>query len=554
MGRSCGEPEGGQPRPAPGFTAWRQWLRSPALIVAAVAFAAHATTLGFGLVWDDPLLLDLVTSSYRTKGLTGLLSAEFQLVSGESLGYYRPLVLLSLWLDSLVAPHFAAIYHLTNVLAHAATSALVYGLFALRLGRGAPALLAALLFALHPVHVESVAFVSARTDLLAGMFVAVSAIAWQRNRPASPRRGQLALGIAAFGAALLAKEVAFALPGILLAWDWLDTRRGDGPVAPWWERNRAWIAGWGLAAGAALALRWGWAGIALTETRRGGLAELPGIWATYLRLLVLPWPLKPYYLADQVAPDLAAAAAAILLALGVLAAGARRGLAALACAVAFLAPVSVGLRLSEAVLSERYLYLPSLGLCLLVGEVLSRAQEGPALRRWSRVAAAGALALAALATVLQSRIWRDDKTLMGELVRTAPGSFVAHNNLAVALLRQGRFNEAVPHLQEVLRLNPNHARARFNLGVASLQRGDLRGAVAYFEEGLRRQPNDAAARNFLGRTLLTLGRTREAAREFAEAVRLRPDFDEARQNLQRANVILERTRPSAPAEAPSPRP
>jgi tetratricopeptide (TPR) repeat protein len=540
----CGrEPDGAHTVPPAGIPLRGFEFLAPALIVAAAAFAVYAPTLAFSLVWDDPMLVDLVSSTYRTSGLAGLLAAEFTLIPGESLGYYRPLVLLSLWIDSLAAPHFAAIYHFTNVLAHATTSVLVFYLLTLRVGPGAPALLSALLFALHPVHVESVAFVSARTDLLASLFAVVSAIAWQRGRSLAGSCRWWILGGAAFGAAALAKEVAFALPGVLLAWDFLESLRGDAKKLGWWERNRGWIISWGLAAAAVLTLRWLWAGVGIVNLPRGDLAELAGVWATYLRLLVLPWPLKPYYLSGQVAPDAAGVAAAILLALGCLATSGGRGWAALAWVVAFLAPVSAGLHFGEAVLSERYLYLPSVGLSLLVGEVLARAGNRATGRWGMNLAAVGVLCLAASATVVQSRIWRDDRTLMDELVRAAPGSFVAHNNVAVALLRQGRYKEAIPHLQEVLRINPDHVRAHFNLGIAALQRGDLRGAVPHFEAGLRRQPNDAAARNYLGKTLLALGRRREAAREFAEAVRLRPDFEEARRNLRLAQEPPPSARP-----------
>ena len=153
------------------------------LVILSVS--AYAGTINHDLVWDDPEIVLYVDSIVREGGLPALVTSQFatHIEEGYVSGYYRPLVLVSLWFDSHLAGGLAWAYHLTNIILHAVNTILVLMLLRLIAGNF-PAALGAMIFAVHPVHSESVAFVSGRTDLWAAFFVLVAALLWARERRA----------------------------------------------------------------------------------------------------------------------------------------------------------------------------------------------------------------------------------------------------------------------------------------------------------------------------------------------------------------------------------
>src|SRR5262245_810223 len=162
---------------------WPDTAGKRAAVVAIFAFLLYLPTLDFQLVWDDPHLLEFVRTQWRSGGARALLSSEFLLGSGSPhTGYFRPVVLASLWLDDGLGSGHAWVFHLTNVLLHACVCALVVLLLEWVLNDGPSAAFGGLLFAAHPVHVEAVAFVSARTDLWAALLVFSATAIWTRRR------------------------------------------------------------------------------------------------------------------------------------------------------------------------------------------------------------------------------------------------------------------------------------------------------------------------------------------------------------------------------------
>jgi len=160
-----------------------------AVLVFLLAAAVYAGTVRHELLWDDPLLTSLVEERARHDGLSGLLASDFRIRRHEAMGYYRPVVLLSLWADGRLAARLPVAHHLQNILLHALASALAYAFLALALGSTRGALAGAALFAVHPVHTESVAFVSGRTDVLCAVFLLLAALLWARvrSRAGTPR-------------------------------------------------------------------------------------------------------------------------------------------------------------------------------------------------------------------------------------------------------------------------------------------------------------------------------------------------------------------------------
>jgi protein O-mannosyl-transferase len=487
----------------------------PAMLAVALAAAlGYTRTLGHDLVWDDVPLLRRIAEHFAARGMTGVLTAEFDFPTMPALGYYRPIVLLSLWVDSLLAPHFPGVYHFTNVVLHVA-AALLTTRVVTRVAGSAPAgLVGGLLFALHPVHVESVAFVSGRTDILACVFSLASVLAWLGSRDLQARStaAQMTGGAAAFTLALLSKEVSFLLPAILLGWDAVLPRRGEN--RGWWRRNRSWLAVWAACIVAVLLLRYLVIGVPLGRSGASppGIGPpvllVPAVLLFYLRLLCVPWPLSSYYTADALRFGAWVLFSLPLLALCLATArgrDGRTGILGLFWIVGFLVPVLGIVPIQGPVMAERYLYLPSVGYALVAGQALGRLLESHRLR----LAAAGftglILLLFGVATVSQVGIWKDELTLFTDATRTAPRYAGGHYNLGNVLRRAGRYEEALQAYERAVRLDPNFPDALNNYGCALLTLGRFREAVAPYRAALRLSPNREDIRSNLNMALQMTG-------------------------------------------------
>lgn len=544
-----------------------------AAIVTLVAFGLYARTIGYGLVWDDPQLLQYIDGRYRQGGLRGLALAEYNLQAAEPLGYYRPVVLLSLWADARLAGLFPPIFHLTNVLLHTANALLLLALLR-TLGSAAPvALLAALVFAAHPAHTESVAFVAGRTDLWATFFVLIGALCWAAERAGAGSRSVAlrAAGLAAAFLAALSKETALLLPAILLLAGRPGGRvPGDGPALQR-RGSRFWLFGWLGSLGAALLLRvaiaqvgfgalFGGAVGAPVQPLAARLSQFPAVLATYLRLLVLPWPLNAYYTSAEVRLDAVTVAAALGLAGALVAAVvlARRGgvpapALPLVWVVGFLLPVLGVVPVRGAVVAERFLYLPSVGVSLALAAALGARTSFP----WSRrLSAAALLALGGVGVLAREGVWRDDLTLFQSVVAASPAGADGYHGLGLALAARGRHAQAAEAYRSALELAPDFARAAVNLGVSERALGRSAAAVEAYGRALALEPFNPQAHHNLGSLLAPLGRYDEAAGHFEQALRQDPGFALARYNLGRVRLrigepqrALEEYRRLAPLES-----
>ena len=166
----------------PGPPAATLGRRSAGVLVALVALAAYAATLGYELVWDDTLLIQQSWRLHHWHALPSLLASHFWSEVGEVSHYYRPLITLSFFLDMQIWGLQPLGFHLTNVLAHAAVTLAVLAVARRALGGAPAATICALAFALHPLHTESVSFVSGRTDVIATFFFLLALLAYDRGR------------------------------------------------------------------------------------------------------------------------------------------------------------------------------------------------------------------------------------------------------------------------------------------------------------------------------------------------------------------------------------
>ncbi|HEY5656681.1 MAG TPA: tetratricopeptide repeat protein, partial [Myxococcota bacterium] len=523
----------------------RRTRRLAALAAFALGFVVYANTLGHGFVYDDakqilanPWIADVrYLPDVVTHDVWGFWPER------DASSYYRPLMHVAYMLVYQAAGLAPWAYHLLNVLLHAATSALVLFL-AERLLRfaAAPAplrvpTLAALLFAVHPIHSEPVAWAGGLPDLACAFFALLSAHLYIAAFEEGKRfTGRLCASLAAYAMALLAKEPALTLPLLLLAFDTLVRRERSGAslgrLAPYVVLSGLYLLTRSLVLGA------------LTSTAPhppllSWLPAVPLLFGRYLTKLILPIGLNAYYpdatpgswLDPGVIGGLAAAVA-FAAALGVT----HRRSGILCFGLLFiLVPLLPALylpALGGAPFAERYLYLPSFGFALLVAWAVYGLADRARRSAPIFVASGAALILACSgAATARNGVWRDDASLWSDAVRKAPGSSIPRNNLGRAHFNRGEIDAAIEQYRIALELDPRHAEAHNNLGAALATRGQLEEAERHFLTALELKPRYSDAHNNLGILYGTRGDTDRAQRHFREAVALRPDFADAHHNL-----------------------
>jgi protein O-mannosyl-transferase len=518
-------------------------MRGAALAVAIATVLAYARTLSYEFVWDDVLLVARSQRLHEWSSLPAVLGSHFWSEVHEGSHYYRPLVSLSFFLDLQAWSLNPLGFHLTNLLAHLATALAVLA-FARRLGGDTlGAAIAGVTFAVHPIHTESVTFISGRTDVLATLFFLLALLGyarWREGGGAPPLAGSLT----AFFLALAAKEVAVTLPLILVLYDRLVARRED----PGGGRGIASVIARYAPYGGVIALY-----IGVRMVSLGALVESdPGIWgslptrllttvkivATYAWLTLAPFPANAHYVIVPVTPPPSAAwwgaAAFLALLLGGTARALWRAPRWGFCTIWFWVTLipSVGvnlLPLPTVVMAERFLYLPSVGFCLLVGMGLGRALGAVGAVETRQLRPAPALAVAALflayvgLTLWRNEPWQDHHHLYLHMVDTSPDSDLPHVNLALVQLPRGEIAESHAHFKRAVEIAPGNARALVGLGLTQTILGDPEGGLRYALEGARLAPRNPNVLTFLGQLYLVRDEPAQAVAVFEESLRIHPE-------------------------------
>jgi tetratricopeptide (TPR) repeat protein len=530
-------------------TRWRDAATFASILCATLL--AYLPALGGGLLWDDTSHL----TRPELQSLDGLWRIWFDL--GATQQYY-PLLHSAFWMEHRLWGDAVLGYHLTNVALHAASACLVV-MIVRRLSL-AGAWLAGLVFALHPVCVESVAWISEQKSTLSGVFYLAAALAYlhfDRSRRVS--RYWLALGL--FVCALATKTVTATLPAALLVAIWwrrgrIEWKRDARPLLPW------------LALGAFAGLFTAWvektvigaegADYTLTLLQRGLLAGRV-IWF-YAGKLVWPANLTFFYPRWTVDPGewwqylFPAGVLAVAIGLWI---GSRRQRGPLAGFLIFagtLFPVLGFFNVYPfrfSFVADHFQYLACLGVIVPVASALAVLARRIAAGRLARIACGAVLpVLLGVLTWGQSGMYRDAETLYRETLARNPGSWLAHNNLGTVLLAQpGRLADAIAEYRAAARLEPGSEQARTNLGNALAQAGRLREAIPELEAALRIKPGYAEGHNNLGFALSQMpGGLERAIAEYQAALRINPDFAEAHYNLASAFVAMPGRLPDAIAE------
>jgi len=510
----------------------------PLLLLAVVA--AYLPCLRGGFIWDD----DAHVTRTDLRSLAGLGRIWWEI--GATQQYY-PLLHSAFWLEHRLWGDAPLGYHLVNLLLHG-TAACLFGRVLERLAVPG-AWLAAFVFALHPVAVESVAWISEQKNTLSAVFYLAAALAYldfdRERRPA-----RYAAAAAWFACALLTKTVTATLPAALLVLFWwqrgrLDWRRDLLPLLPWFLAGAA--SGLLTARIERELIGAQGADFSLDGLQRGLLAGRV-VWF-YLGKLVWPADLMfiyPRWTIDPTAPASWLFPLAALALVGALFARRRRSRAPLAAALLFLGTLFPVLGFVDvfpflfSYVADHFQYLACLPVLALVCAALWSA-AGRLAPAGLRLAGSAAL-LAGLGALSWSQcgMYGDVTTLYQTTLARNPDCWLAAHNLAVIYANSGRVPEAVPLLERVLQLHPGYALAENSLGDDLVRLGRPQDAVPHLERAVKLEPRYAQAHNNLGIALRESGRAAESLAAFAAALRQQPDFPEAEHNLGEVLLRLDR--------------
>jgi tetratricopeptide (TPR) repeat protein len=521
-------------------------------MIFGATLTAYLPAVRGGLLWDD--------SSHLTKpGLQsfhGLWQIWFELGATQQ---YSPLLHGAFWLEHRMWGDAVVGYHLTNLALHALSACLVV-MIVKRLSLPG-AWFAGFVFALHPVHVESVAWIAEQKSTLSGVLYLASLLTYL-HFDQDRRKSKYLLATVLFVLALLSKTVTATLPAVLLVIFWwrrgrLEWKRDVQPLLPW------------LALGLSAGLFTSWVERTLVGARGADFLLTPVqrvliagraicfyarklLWPTNLTFFYPHWKIDPAVWWQWLFP-------AGVLAFGTgLVFAARRYRGPLAGFLIFsgtLFPVLGFLNVYPfrySYVADHFQYLASLGIIVPLTSVLVRASERISSRRAVSIACCFMLILVlGVLTWRQSRMYRDSETLYRESLARNPGSWLAHYNLGVLLAeRPGRIPDAIAEYQAALRIRPDYPEAHVNLGFAlSRTPGRIPDAIAEYQAALQIKPDYAEAHNDLGIALsFTPGRLPDAVAEYQAALQIEPEYAEAHNNLGNSLSQVPGRQPEAIAE------
>lgn len=521
----------------------------PKVLAALAVVLAAATWFAFsGALANGHLRLDDPTYVFGNEVVRRGLTADgwrYAWTSGDAANWH-PLTWLAHMLDVELYGLDAGKHHAVSVALHVVDAVLVLVLFARWTGRTGVAFFAAGLFALHPLRVESVAWIAERKDVLSALFFLLALHAWT----SFARGGSRAAWAGAFVATalgLLAKPMLVTLPFLLLVLDaWPFERVSRGWRALLLEKAPFFA----LAVASSVATyvaQHAWGAVASTSVLPFGERAMHSVVAyfTYLRLELWPADLAIYY-PHPLHTEPAAAALALLglVALGFVCWRARKSspwlaTAALWCA-GLLVPVIGLVQVGQQSHADRYTYLPFLGPVLALALELDTRARSATVRR--ALAALGVVVLAVLATRTREQVelWRDSRTLFAHTVRVTKDNAMARQNLGNALLEAGDVDGAIRELSECVRLSPSFPDAQNNLGVALAAKGLRAEAVERFRAAIELGQGTASVHANLARALFELGRLDESEREARKALELDAGHAQAHERLGAALAGLGR--------------
>ena len=513
-----------------------------ALVLVTLATYRGVVSSGFILYDDDAYVTE---NPHVARGLDA--SSIAWAFTSSSQANWHPLTWLSHMTDVSLFGLDAGKHHRTSLLLHAASSVLLFLVLLKMTGAFWRCAFVAALFAIHPLHVESVAWIAERKDVLSTLFWLLTLWAWLRYlQSRTPLR--YAIVVVLFALGLMAKPMLVTLPFTLLLLDVWPL--GRTPLPSLWKEKAPLFAMSAMSCAVTFIVQ-NSAG-AVQPLRKIAFAERVAnaflAYATYLGQTFWPKALAVFYpYPDRLGLLTWPVAGSALLLVATTAIVIRLRRAAPFLAVGWLwylgtlVPVIGLVQVGGQAMADRYTYVPLIGIFIAVS--WGAAELGTARRtaRYSIVlCAAAALAALCVLTRLQVIHWEGDIPLFRHALQVTSRNWLAHNNLGRALFAAGQVDEAIAEYGEALSISPGYADAHYNLGTALARKGQDAEAIEQFDQALRLAPTFAGAHNNLGGVLAGRGQIDAAIEHYDLAMRLDPDNAEAPYNM--GNALFARGR------------
>jgi len=505
----------------PGYSAARQlWLFAAPLFLFTALLFWKSTSFAF-VPYDDNEYV--YKNDVVMRGVTGEgIAWAFE---GAHVANWHPLTWISHMLDVELFGMDAGAHHRMGVLLHALATSLLFWMLARMTGAPWRSAMVAALFAIHPLHVESVAWVSERKDTLSGVFFMATLLAWLRY-VRQPSVSRYVVTAVLFILGLMSKQMLVTLPFVLLLLDFWPLQR---PIDV-----REKIPLFAITILASIVTFVSQRGSAVASVEAVPLAtRIANAIVSYGRYLAKTfWPanlavLYPFEM--SISNAAVAGSLLVIVAITALVWWRRRTEPYLVTGwlwfLGMLVPVIGIVQIGAQSHADRYTYLPLIGIFIALVWLIPRAA----------LIATGTVVLLVLALITNRQLehWRDGIALFTHTVAVTRDNGVAHGALGVALKDAGRDEEAIPHLQEAVRLEPNETQAYVTLGNLLAGKGDVQNAIAAWQRAIALDPAQADVHNNLGVAYANLGRVADARAEFTRALEVDPSFEPARENLAR---------------------
>ena len=510
--------------------------------------------IAYGAVWQFEFLnidddLYVTHNPHIQRGLS-LDSVLWSMTAIEEANWH-PLTWLSHMLDVQLFGLNPAGHHLTNLLLHMANVLLLFGVLQHMTGAVWRSALVAALFALHPLNVESVAWVAERKNVLSTLFWLLTMAAYI-GYVRKPHWGRYLGMTGIFMLGLMAKPMLVTLPCVLLLLDYWPLGRLGKDSKELWERLPrlaaeklplfipvAAISVVTIAAQSQAGALSSWEGLPLGSR----VANAVLAYGMGLKKMLWPMDLAIFYPHPgnslAVWPVALAALLLVILSLGVWWQGRRSRYLVVGWLwyLGTLIPVSGLIQVGGQATADRYAYVPLMGLfIILVWGTAELAQTLRLPKAWLPAAALCVVIVLIGAVRLQLSHWRNSFTLFQHALEATPNNHMAHSNLGIAFLAKNDLDQAIDHFYKALEIKPTHAGVHTNLSIALRRQGRLDEALDHSIRSVQNNPDLAEAHNNLGISLFQKGRVEEALQEFRKALELKPDYTTCYYNL---GVVLE---------------
>ena len=538
-----------------------------ALVLVIITIAAYWQVCRYDFVsYDDDRYV--YQNPRVTTGLKpGNIAWAFQTLHT---GNWHPLTWISLMADAQLFGAHPGGYHAVNLLFHVLNTLLLFFLLQAMTGASWRSAAVAALFALHPLHVESVAWISERKDVLSAFFMLLTLLAYVHYTRKPGYRLYLTV-MMCFALALLAKPMAVTLPFVLLLLDYWPLKRlvRKAGSPPQRQKNGSTAGAIGRLFYEKLPL-FGLTALSIVVTL---LAQKPEI----LTMQYLPWPLRfsnalvSYceYLVKTVWPLPlavlyphpeqilvwqtigACAALSVITALAIRMAVSRPYLlVGWLWYLGTLVPVIGFVQVGTQAMADRYTYIPLIGLFIAAVWMLSEVTDRPGYRTYFLPAlGVTATLLFFTLTLTQTRHWQDSAALFSHALSVTKNNYVMHTNMGTLLALRGNWQDALVHYHEALKLRPDDPETNYDLGNVLMRQGQFAEAIPFYLKAVGHRRDFAAAHNNLGIAFGQTGKPEQALEHFREAVRLDPGYQEAKRNLEYSLALAGQSKPLPPQPA-----